>query len=605
MITFYKSYKSDIVYIEIAITWRYFMSYLMNIKDDIKKFAHVIQNVLKVDVTIVDENFIRVSGTGRYEDLTGSAIGPDTVFARALKSGSSFFIEDPRNCSLCDTCSDKERCTESAEVCCPIIVEGKAIGVLGLVAFEESQREELIFNKKELMEFLNQMTDLISSRVIEGEMLLRNKFLRKQLETTIDTIDEGIIATNKDGLITHCNYSAKRILCIEGKKEAVGEKFDNVLPELSDTIYKRENISNREIIVDRKRGIRGIFTTKAIEYNNSFEGMVIVIKTISDVKRIINHVSTNTLNIYFDDIIGNSRALSEVKDKALKASRGSSTVFIMGESGTGKEMFARSIHSSSNRSDKPFVAINCAAIPETLLESELFGYEEGAFTGAKRGGKIGKFELANGGTIFLDEIGDMPLHLQTKLLRVLQDNRIERVGGQNSIPLDVRVIAATHKDVIKMLKEGEFRQDLFYRLNVIPIIIPPLRERKEDIPTLMMHILKKCNLKLLKSIDDFKDDVYDMFISYSWPGNIRELENVIEYAVNMEAGDIINLKSLPQRLRKDDTVSRKSKIIPVKELEKRAILNALDVLDNNKEAAAIALGISRATFYRKLKEYGI
>lgn len=581
------------------------MSYLMNIKDDVQKFAEVIQNVLKVDVTIVDEDFIRVSGTGRYLDLIGSEIGPDTVFARALKSGSSFFIEDPRNCNLCDTCSDKGRCTESAEVCCPIIVEDRAIGVLGLVAFEEGQREELISNKKELMEFLNQMTDLISSRVIEGEMLLRNKFLRKQLETTIDTIDEGIIATNREGIITHCSYSARRILCIEDTKKVVGKKFDIIIPELSDTIDKRENISNREIIIDKKRGIRGIFTTRVIEYNNSFQGMVVVIRTISDVRRIINHVSTNTLNIYFDDIIGTSRALTEVKDKALKASRGSSTVFIMGESGTGKEMFARSIHSSSNRSDKPFVAINCAAIPETLLESELFGYEEGAFTGAKRGGKIGKFELANGGTIFLDEIGDMPLHLQTKLLRVLQDSRIERVGGQNSIPLDVRVIAATHKDIPKMLKEGEFRQDLFYRLNVIPIIIPPLKERKEDIPILMKHILKKCNSKLLKLIDDFEDTVYNMFMNYSWPGNIRELENVIEYAANMEMSNMIGLNSLPQRLRKDDIASSLSEIIPVKELEKRAILNALNILDNNKEAAALALGISRATFYRKIKEYGI
>lgn len=581
------------------------MSYLMNIKDDVQKFAEVIQNVLKVDVTIVDEDFIRVSGTGRYFDLIGSAIGPGTVFARALKSGSGFFIDNPRNCSLCDTCSDKWRCTESAEVCCPIIVEDRVIGVLGLVAFEEYQREKLISNRKELMEFINQMTDLISSRVIEGEMLLRNKFLRKQLETTIDTIDEGIIATDREGIITHCSYSARRILYIEDTKEVVGKKFDIILPELLDTIDKKENISNRDIIIDKKKGIRGIFTTRVIEYNNSFQGMVVVIRTISDVRRIINHVSTNTLNIYFEDIIGNSKALTEVKDKALKASRGSSTVFIMGESGTGKEMFARSIHSSSYRSDKPFVAINCAAIPETLLESELFGYEEGAFTGAKRGGKIGKFELANGGTIFLDEIGDMPLHLQTKLLRVLQDSRIERVGGQNSISLDVRVIAATHKDIPKMLKEGEFRQDLFYRLNVIPIIIPPLKERKEDIPILMKHILKKCNLKLQKSIDDFKDDVYDMFMNYSWPGNIRELENVIEYAVNMEMCNMIGLKSLPQRLRKDDIVSSRREIISVKELERGAILNALKVLNNNKEAAALALGISRATFYRKIKEYGI
>ncbi len=582
------------------------MSYLKNIGSDVQKFAEVIQNVLKVDVTIADDSFCRVAGTGRYSELIGAKIGVDTVFARAIENGNSFFIDNPRNCSLCNVCSEKVRCTESAEVCCPIMFEKRAIGVIGLVAFEEKQREALVDNREGLMEFLTQMADLISSRVQEGEMLLKNKLLRKQLETIIDTIDEGIIAVNQMGEVTHCSYSARKIFGIGEEKTVLGSRIENAFPELASKMNSTENISNREFITNKKIGTRGVFSTRAIIYNNNFQGTVIVVRTISDVRKIINHVSGNAFNIYFEDIIGDSKALMDVKDNAIRAAAGSSTVFIMGDSGTGKEMFARAIHSCSSRRDKAFVAVNCAAIPETLLESELFGYEEGAFTGAKRGGKIGKFELANGGTIFLDEIGDMPLHLQSKLLRVLQERSIERVGGQHTIPLDVRVIAATHKDIPRMLEEGEFRQDLFYRLNVIPIVIPALMERKEDIPLLMRHILKKCNLKLKKDVDDFREEVYKLFINYNWPGNIRELENAVEYAVNMETTKLIGVNSLPQKFKRDEEIqSDDYEILPMVELEKRAIINALKVKKNNREAAAKALGMSRATFYRKLKEYEI
>jgi transcriptional regulator with PAS, ATPase and Fis domain len=279
----------------------------------------------------------------------------------------------------------------------------------------------------------------------------------------------------------------------------------------------------------------------------------------------------------------------------------------MGESGTGKEMFARAIHNDSSRRGKPFVAVNCAAIPEGLLESELFGYEEGSFTGAKKGGKIGKFEIANGGTIFLDEIGDMQLHMQTKLLRVLQDQTIERVGGQYEIPIDVRVIAATHKDLYKMMKEGEFRYDLFYRLNVIPLVIPPLRERKEDIPLIMKYVLQKCTSKLNKSIIGFSPEANDILLNYYWQGNIRELENTIEYAVNMENSGFISANNLPAKFKRNkDNPSPSDGLTSVKNLEKEAILNALNAFGyKNKAAAAKAIGMSRATFYRKLREYEI
>jgi PAS domain S-box-containing protein len=585
------------------------MSFLMKIKDDVQKFARVIQNVLKVDITIVDDGFIRVAGTGRFFNLIGHSIGEDTVFARTLVDGRSFFIDNPRNNALCDTCKDRDTCSEMAEICCPILLEGKAIGVIGFAVFDEVQKDNFVSTRESLLDFLNQMADLIASRVLEGEVLEKNKILRKELETIIDTIDEGILALNQRGEITHCSYSAGKILGI-AEGNLVGKNIDSIIPELSAHIGKMRNISSRELVINNPRNTRIVFNTRVLMYNDTIQGTVVVIRTMTDIKKIINNVSGNTFNIYFEDIVGSSPALMEVREKALKAARGCSTVFITGESGTGKELFARAIHSAGKRRDKPFVAVNCAAIPESLLESELFGYEEGAFTGAKKGGKIGKFELANEGTVFLDEIGDMPLHLQTKLLRVLQERTIERLGGQHNVPLDVRILAATHKNIAKMMEEGELREDLFYRLNVIPINIPPLRERKEDIPVLMEYILEKSRKKLDKKIDDFENEIYDMFINYDWPGNIRELENAIEYAVNMENERLIGVKSIPQKFKRNCTALKidnecSNSIMTIKELEKMAIINALKIFKGSREDAAKALGISRATFYRKLNEYNI
>jgi sigma-54 dependent transcriptional regulator, acetoin dehydrogenase operon transcriptional activator AcoR len=585
------------------------MSYLMTIQQDVDKFAKVIHDVLKVDVTIVDDNFVRVTGTGKFNDTIGTTIGLNTVFAKVLETGKSYFIDNPGQCELCEGCIDKFSCIEYAEVCCPIMLEGRAIGVIGLIAFEQQQKDALLENKKGLMEFLNQMADLISSRVLEGEMLLTNKLLRKQLETIIDSIDEGIIAIDNNGSITHCSYWARRIFDI-GQEDVQGRNIEQLIPGLFHQIKDIDNVNNREIVLNKRSDTRVILSTRPITHNNSPRGTVLIIRTISDISKIINHVSGSAVNIYFEDIIGKSKIISDTKDKAIKASNGCSTILIMGESGTGKELFARSIHSQSSRGDKPFIAINCAAIPESLLESELFGYESGAFTGARKGGKIGKFELAKGGTIFLDEIGDMPLHLQAKLLRVLQDKTIERVGGSHSIALDVRIIAATHKDIPRMIDRREFREDLYYRLNVIPLVVPSLRERKEDILILMKHILQKANLKLNKAIACFDKEVEDIFLQYDWPGNIRELENAIEYAVNMENSFTITLGSIHQKFKNQTPCLLKQndwghRITSLRDMERSAIIKALELLEGDKEEAAKSLGISRATFYRKLKSYGI
>jgi len=328
---------------------------------------------------------------------------------------------------------------------------------------------------------------------------------------------------------------------------------------------------------------------------------------------------------YFQDLIGNSQLFLAAKNLAERISVSNSSVLLIGESGTGKELFAHAIHNHSLRSSLPFVAINCASIPEHLLESELFGYDDGAFTGAKKGGKKGQFEMANNGTLFLDEIGDMPLSMQSKLLRVLQEKEVQRVGGQKSIPVDVRIIAATHRDLEKMVDEGEFRRDLYYRLNVIKIEIPSLNKRKEDIKLISMGLLKKLERKFFRTGIEISKEVEQRLMEHSWPGNIRELENVLERAINVLDGQTIEVFHLPLYLRElelqssnqiDSPVTNtkpveklSSSISPLKEtlaqVEKEAIINALTVTNGNKQKAARLLEIGKTRFYEKCKLYDI
>lgn len=325
---------------------------------------------------------------------------------------------------------------------------------------------------------------------------------------------------------------------------------------------------------------------------------------------------------HFGDLIGSSSSFTAAKKLAERIAGSQSAVLLLGESGTGKELFAHAIHRNSSRAAFPFVPINCASIPEHLFESELFGYEDGAFTGAKRGGKKGQFQLANYGTIFLDEIGDMPLSMQSKLLRVLQEKEIMQVGGHKSIPVDVRVIAATHRNLEKMVEEGRFRQDLYYRLNVIKIEIPPLRNRMEDIRELAIHLLGKLAGKFYRHGVEMSEDVISLLESHQWPGNIRELENVLERAMNVLDGKRIERKHLPLYLRDREgaagemgrelsahSIQYEKSPLPLKELlshvEKEAIKTALESANGNKLKAAELLQISKSTFYEKCKIHDI
>lgn len=297
------------------------------------------------------------------------------------------------------------------------------------------------------------------------------------------------------------------------------------------------------------------------------------------------------------EIVGRSPSIIKAKELAIKVAPTDTTVLLVGESGTGKELFAHLIHKKSRRKEGPFVIINCAAIPETLLESEIFGIEKGTATGVE--GRVGRFEVADGGTVFLDEIGDLPLPLQAKLLRVIEEKSFERVGGRRRIKVDVRIIAATNKDLEEEIKKGRFREDLYFRISTFPIKIPPLKERREDIRVLAEHFLKKYTSSMRKRIKGIKKEAMELLMNYSWPGNVRELENVVERAVILAEGKYI---------RREDIIlpERKKDIIPLKELirrvEKEAIKHAIEVCGGDKTRAAEMLGITLRTLYNKLKE---
>ncbi|SCY45167.1 sigma-54-dependent Fis family transcriptional regulator [Alkaliphilus peptidifermentans] len=586
---------------------------LMRIASNVQNISEAIASVIKVDVTVVDSQYIRVAGTGSYREGIGERVNENSVFGVAIKKGESFIIENAGQHAVCLQCSDANNCKEYAEVCCPIKINNEVIGVIGLIAFEEKQRDEILYNQNNLIVFLNKMADLISSKLLEQNSTDKLEILAKEMEIVLNSVNKGILAVDEEGRILRYNQSALKLFQVKEEEIMKTNIKDFIgLATFESLINQEYKVKNKEFAYKKgKYHLRGVFDTNPISINNESFGIVFIFSKLSDVLSTVNDISTGTISTDFDEIIGESVIFKEVKLEAKKASQSTSTILIQGESGTGKELFARAIHFNSDRAKAPFIPINCAAIPEQLLESELFGYEEGAFTGAKRGGKAGKFLLATRGTIFLDEIGEMPLHLQTKLLRVLQEQMIEKIGGKELIPIDVRVIAASNKELEKKVLEGEFRQDLFYRINVIPLQIPSLRQRKEDISTLVDYLLKKCNSKLRKNIREIDSMSLEIFMKYNWPGNVRELENTIEYAVNMCNGSVITKADLPKRLINRDmpsNITNECSITSIKELEKREIQKAVSYFSSKKHNiadAAEALGLSRATLYRKIKEYNI
>lgn len=456
------------------------------------------------------------------------------------------------------------------------------------------------------------------AKLKETESVLTN------LETIFENAYDGVIVINKEGIVTRITQAYCRFLGIQ-QEDAIGYHVTKILPNSRMHIVTQTGKAEIGELM-KIHGKEAVVMRIPLRENGEVVGAVgkVMFRNVDEIRSIaekLNLLETKVKlyekelqqyrkNRYtFDDLIGESRPFREVKEIAEKAAMGKSTVLLLGESGTGKELFAHAIHAASARHRGPFIRVNCSAIPEELLESELFGYEEGAFTGAKRGGKPGKFLLADGGTIFLDEIGDLPLAMQAKLLRVLQEKEIEPLGSVRLRKVDVRIIAATHRDLEKMVEAGEFRQDLFYRLHVIPILIPPLRERIGDIPLLTSAILISLFEELGISSKEVDEEVMHLFRHYHWPGNVRELYNVLERSVVVSEGNRIEVGDLPLYLLDVHERQEDGEVKPlaaaVREAEISMIEKALKKAGGNKAEAAKRLGIHRANLYRKMARYGM
>lgn len=580
------------------------MSYLQEIQVATQQVAEAISSVLGMDVTIVDETMVRIAGTGYHKDTIGQKIMGNSVYQRVIQQVKEYIITDVRTSDACEVCEKRATCMELAQLCCPIILGKKAIGVISLIAFSQEQQLELANKGERLLTFIRKMADLIAAKVVEKSSLNRLVFLKNQVETVLNFVAEGIVAIDHTAQIINVNFAAEKMLGVKAH-DVIGFHINEIFPGTPITEVFRNGIGfmDREVKVwHNGRQHHYLINAKPMLVAGTVQGVVASFRVANDWRQ---SQLTNNFKITFDDIIGSSNTIETVKEEARKASFGTSTVLILGESGTGKEIFARAIHFESERSTGPFVAVNCAAIPETLLESELFGYEEGSFTGAKKGGKPGKFQLANGGTLFLDEIGDMPLSLQAKMLRVLQEKAVERVGSIHVSPVNVRIIAATNRDLEAWVKKGQFREDLYYRLNVFPIVLPALRERKSDILELVRYFLHKHALSYSKKVQGISPEAEKVLQEYNWPGNIRELENAVECAVIKMSGSIVVLNDLPSKIAAG---TAKGMPIAFGNTEKQAIINALKLFGSSVEGkaqAASSLGISIATLYRKIRKYGL
>lgn len=450
---------------------------------------------------------------------------------------------------------------------------------------------------------------------------------REIFEQLSSMTDDGFIVVDRAGNVIHINEKYCNFLGTT-EEEALGKSILNIIPnsmmlDVMEKKYCEECVIQTYIL--GKEAEKGAIVSRSYvedENGNVIAGVAQVkfrIQTLDVAQKLMKnyvelkyyreeYVKNNKLNLSFKTMVGDSDSFMKVKKIGIKASKTNFPVFLSGSTGTGKEVLAKAIHLNSDRKNHPMVSINCGAVPENLLESELFGYEEGAFTGAKKGGKKGKFLIASGGTLFLDEIGDMPLGMQVKLLRVLQENEIDPVGSIHSIPINVRIIAATKKNIEKMVELGEFREDLYYRLNVIKIELPNLNERKSDILKLADYFLNKLNVEY-KTVKGFSKEVKECLESFKWPGNIRELDNVIKSAYAISDDLMIKLIDLPPKLsfynREKQIENRSGNLVTlVNDYEKNIILNVLNSSKNCKEASE-KLGIHRSALYKKIKKYEI
>ena len=587
-------------------------SQLRNVQAAVVSYAGIISKIAGVDVEVVDENLYRVAGTGMFAAGVDANMAQEGhVYRKVLETGKRRVIYQPGEELVCQGCPNFLHCPEEIELAMPILAEDHPIGVIGLVGSSREQKLHILENEALFLELIEQIADFISVKAMERERDQQREALLSTLNATLGHIQQGILILGKGFQVTDCNRAATEQL---ETPSLVGERI--LLEATGDNLAKYTEYSLT--VLGRQYRLMGTYL-QVPQPTQEYQSVLIFYRSREIKERYFETAVLPAVDK--TSIIGSSPATLKLKEEIGQVAKSTSTVLITGESGTGKEMVATSIWRESDRRNKRFIALNCAAIPESIMESELFGYVKGAFTGADPNGRMGKFELANEGVIFLDEIGDMPLYLQSKLLRVLQERKIVRIGSNQLMDIDVRVIAATNKDLKKMVREKCFREDLYYRLDVIPLRVEPLRERLEDIEDLALFYSHRFAQKFGKKAPRLTEEVMDALKRYRWPGNVRELENAVEYMVNLMGEDgTLDVSMLPEDIRtgnrepavKIETVSGgrmgAGQILSLRELEKNAIRQALLQYGGHTAGKALAakkLGIGLATLYRKIQQYGL
>ncbi|EPE1413831.1 sigma 54-interacting transcriptional regulator [Escherichia coli] len=580
-------------------------SVLMQIQPTIQRFARMLASVLQLEVEIVDENLCRVAGTGAYGKFLGRQLsGNSRLLRHVLETKTEKVVTQSRFDPLCEGCDSKENCREKAFLGTPVILQDRCVGVISLIAVTHEQQEHISDNLREFSDYVRHISTIFVSKLLEDQGPGDN--ISKIFATMIDNMDQGVLVVDDESRVQFVNQTALKTLGVV-QNNIIGKpiRFRPLTFESNFTHGHMQHIvswdDKSELIIGQLHNIQGrqLFLMAFHQSHTSFS------------------VANAPDEPHIEQLVGECRVMRQLKRLISRIAPSPSSVMVVGESGTGKEVVARAIHKLSGRRNKPFIAINCAAIPEQLLESELFGYVKGAFTGASANGKTGLIQAANTGTLFLDEIGDMPLMLQAKLLRAIEAREILPIGASSPIQVDIRIISATNQNLAQFIAEGKFREDLFYRLNVIPITLPPLRERQEDIELLVHYFLHLHTLRLGSVYPGIAPDVVEILRKHRWPGNLRELSNLMEYLVNVvPSGEVIDSTLLPPNLLNNGTTEQ-SDVTEVseahlslddaggtalEEMEKQMIREALS-RHNSKKQVADELGIGIATLYRKIKKY--
>lgn len=580
-------------------------SVLMQIQPTIQRFARMLASVLQLEVEIVDENLCRVAGTGAYGKFLGRQLsGNSRLLRHVLETKTEKVVTQSRFDPLCEGCDSKENCREKAFLGTPVILQERCVGVISLIAVTHEQQEHISDNLREFSNYVRHISTIFVSKLLEDQGPGDN--ISKIFATMIDNMDQGVLVVDADNRVQFVNQTALKTLGVV-QNNIIGKpvRFRPLTFESNFTHGHMQHIvswdDKSELIIGQLHNIQGrqLFLMAFHQSHTSFS------------------VANAPDEPHIEQLVGECRVMRQLKRLISRIAPSPSSVMVVGESGTGKEVVARAIHKLSGRRNKPFIAINCAAIPEQLLESELFGYVKGAFTGASANGKTGLIQAANTGTLFLDEIGDMPLMLQAKLLRAIEAREILPIGASSPIQVDIRIISATNQNLAQFIAEGKFREDLFYRLNVIPITLPPLRERQEDIELLVHYFLHLHTRRLGSVYPGIAPDVVEILRKHRWPGNLRELSNLMEYLVNVvPSGEVIDSTLLPPNLLNNGTTEQ-SDVTEVseahlslddaggtalEEMEKQMIREALS-RHNSKKEVADELGIGIATLYRKIKKY--